>query len=1502
MYVSRQRRFEKSDALFLSSQISSSTIKNRKNVIVGCDFLSLLNRFLNRQDIEKKYVIELTEYVLGKDSNQKNTNTNQHVRSRLHGQDVHSPPTKPQAETEDQDSPQHISSATRTTAKIQINCAKLINSLTAFQDKSLSDRAVKQGLSKLAGRDDVIVSKTNSDEVHNGVAHSRDRNATGTRCSIDPDARPNLHDNSSPSVSALNHSNTFTDVFREDIVEDTPSAVTGDSTLEEPTGDDAACNTHVHNVRSDTDGDPCKGDVVDSSSTHAQTHDVDYADTEAMQIDLTPHRPEQTRHQLEQYGQVSGKVSYAEGSEDDSQDQTTKKICDLEQNCASTSNRPSNRKQLPQTTTEGNVSLQFLEDGVYLQKRFIVVTTNSGVMPFRQSEHENHETLVTRALIQVKSGTRVDSVDNCETQSISNVSGSGGTFSKQEHTVTLFVILDIAKTQTSARSYLKKVDRVDDRSKTAYRRAMAVFSEGRRKRGLLASKLDGEAESFQMADTDIDFVRRMAKPAVQYVHPVQLGDLRRGTLSELWRLISFNYLDPLPFYAIRLSQDGLFYDRDGNTVRCFSCGAHENNLNISEARDLGRFHLPNCPHATSRDTRNVPIGPPAVPPAASHERELDEVDIEHDDGEAQQGSAPLPAGHFSPSRESSHPGAPSSNGSDPPNNRSSETDNLALPAPAEDPGLVARHREFAAQSAGTAVPISSISPHISDCVGAFSPNETVDGVNPASSTYMKQSATLVHVTCTTSQVPTVTGNGLDHKYSRHPVQATQRQSSAAQTYRQPNIGAASTSIPSSLHEDPGEEGRRVDAVLIQLDITRAASRQNATARDRLASFFGWLTSSGQTPRALALAGFYYLGSGDSVRCWCCGIILRNWRPFDDPWVTHVLFRFSCDFVIAVRGQNFVTQALVGRGHANTSLSPVEFLPSSGSTDAAATLHDPVRSTSLPEESGSATSTLGGQREWGQTASNSPVNASNNASNSRNASRNRAVRSCVNNNNISKNSDCIQGPLAERNATGQRPSGSEADREQAIAQGIETVTASNSNVGESRSKTSDEEGIATRHANPPEVPGRDSGSAQNNTSAGSGKAARANAGEESGRRESAQSDAQSSRGRDQGSNVGNDTSVPKGPGYQSDVGNARETSSDAGRFAIDGSSAAAPSRDNYSRRPDSAHGKRRGKLFGKWRTSKSKSHKKVIQQTANTADNSSQPNRPSSQIHEGKVDPAEQHSGQSTPSREPGGTDASGKDDVKVSKKEKEKKQSKTKKNMTSYAENAESSVNGQTESSTSRVQNASYGQAARLQAEISSDHVMTASNERQTSSPHTENSTSDLTNASYERQTANLQTQSRATHVDHVSRERRPTDQPRNHASQMLQVDSEAHDSDQGPSWTESTLPRGPDITSSPTETRGTLQRQSSTVPEPAGCRPVSEPPLLHNMEPADRDAVYRRLQEENQRLRARRTCRICRRQTVDTIFLPCGHICSCETCASTVRECCLCFQRIRGTAHVYME
>uniref|UniRef100_A0A7M4FUE2 RING-type E3 ubiquitin transferase n=1 Tax=Crocodylus porosus TaxID=8502 RepID=A0A7M4FUE2_CROPO len=64
---------------------------------------------------------------------------------------------------------------------------------------------------------------------------------------------------------------------------------------------------------------------------------------------------------------------------------------------------------------------------------------------------------------------------------------------------------------------------------------------------------------------------------------------------------------------------------------------------------------------------------------------------------------------------------------------------------------------------------------------------------------------------------------------------------------------------------------------------------------RLRTFQHWPDSSPVSAPDLAEAGFFFLGPGDRVQCFCCGGILRSWEAGDVPMLEHLKFFPSCRF-------------------------------------------------------------------------------------------------------------------------------------------------------------------------------------------------------------------------------------------------------------------------------------------------------------------------------------------------------------------------------------------------------------------------------------------------------------------------------------------------------------------------------------------------------------------------------------------------------------------------------
>ncbi|XP_060575414.1 baculoviral IAP repeat-containing protein 2-like [Ruditapes philippinarum] len=74
---------------------------------------------------------------------------------------------------------------------------------------------------------------------------------------------------------------------------------------------------------------------------------------------------------------------------------------------------------------------------------------------------------------------------------------------------------------------------------------------------------------------------------------------------------------------------------------------------------------------------------------------------------------------------------------------------------------------------------------------------------------------------------------------------------------------------------------------------------------RVSTFVGWPAGSPVSPGRLAAAGFLYTGFDDHVRCFCCGIGVREWQENDDPWVEHARWSITCPFVKYRKGEDFI---------------------------------------------------------------------------------------------------------------------------------------------------------------------------------------------------------------------------------------------------------------------------------------------------------------------------------------------------------------------------------------------------------------------------------------------------------------------------------------------------------------------------------------------------------------------------------------------------------------------
>lgn len=94
---------------------------------------------------------------------------------------------------------------------------------------------------------------------------------------------------------------------------------------------------------------------------------------------------------------------------------------------------------------------------------------------------------------------------------------------------------------------------------------------------------------------------------------------------------------------------------------------------------------------------------------------------------------------------------------------------------------------------------------------------------------------------------------------------------------------AAAEAPSPHSKEAQLEALKRDPMGINFDRPKYPSY--AILAVRISSYTDWPAAMTQTPRDMALAGFFYAGYGDYTRCFFCGGGLRNWEAGDDPWVS-----------------------------------------------------------------------------------------------------------------------------------------------------------------------------------------------------------------------------------------------------------------------------------------------------------------------------------------------------------------------------------------------------------------------------------------------------------------------------------------------------------------------------------------------------------------------------------------------------------------------------------------
>uniref|UniRef100_A0A182YTM3 RING-type domain-containing protein n=1 Tax=Biomphalaria glabrata TaxID=6526 RepID=A0A182YTM3_BIOGL len=116
-------------------------------------------------------------------------------------------------------------------------------------------------------------------------------------------------------------------------------------------------------------------------------------------------------------------------------------------------------------------------------------------------------------------------------------------------------------------------------------------------------------------------------------------------------------------------------------------------------------------------------------------------------------------------------------------------------------------------------------------------------------------------------------------------------------------------VPLEEHHKHFPQCQFVKEFMSAVTVSRPKHQKYKTEPSRLSSFSSWDMSRNPKPSDLAKAGFFYVGHGDSVKCFFCDGGLRNWEPNDDPWREHARWFPRCQYVKQSKGLAFIENVL-----------------------------------------------------------------------------------------------------------------------------------------------------------------------------------------------------------------------------------------------------------------------------------------------------------------------------------------------------------------------------------------------------------------------------------------------------------------------------------------------------------------------------------------------------------------------------------------------------------------
>lgn len=108
---------------------------------------------------------------------------------------------------------------------------------------------------------------------------------------------------------------------------------------------------------------------------------------------------------------------------------------------------------------------------------------------------------------------------------------------------------------------------------------------------------------------------------------------------------------------------------------------------------------------------------------------------------------------------------------------------------------------------------------------------------------------------------------------------------------------------------PGKSDLESKCNNLGIIIAKPKYKRQGNLQSRIASFENWPSTKTQDRIELAKAGFTYTGVDDTVKCFHCGIGLKDWPLDACPWEQHVLASPTCGHVLQCKGKGYIRKVL-----------------------------------------------------------------------------------------------------------------------------------------------------------------------------------------------------------------------------------------------------------------------------------------------------------------------------------------------------------------------------------------------------------------------------------------------------------------------------------------------------------------------------------------------------------------------------------------------------------------